>query len=187
LDPYQAFKQKTSLLDAAFSRNIASKLLLFTGFSGIRMRFASIFSMIKYNTPKKIRFSVLTVKNLCLVQNRQAVYSQKKKTKQFGLLSISDLAEVAAASIICQIHGSGWKIQFSALPSPLSLVVFNIVCKTCHASLLCDALGGVTAAAGRRFHANFCPRHLSVLHWAVRRQLQGTRIQPLSWCGISCS
>ena len=42
--------------------------------------------------------SVLTVKNLCLVQNRQAVYSQKNKTKQFGLLSISDLADFGKKS-----------------------------------------------------------------------------------------
>jgi len=49
-------------------------------------------------TPKSLFCSVLTVKNLCLVQNRQAVYSKKKKTKQFGLLSISDLAEIKESS-----------------------------------------------------------------------------------------
>ena len=37
--------------------------------------------------------SVLTVKKLCLVQNRQAVYSKQKKTRQLALLGNSHLAE----------------------------------------------------------------------------------------------
>ena len=42
------------------------------------------------STPK---ISVLTVKKLCWVQNRQPVYSKLKKTKQLALLGNSHLAE----------------------------------------------------------------------------------------------
>jgi hypothetical protein len=38
-------------------------------------------------------FSILTVKKLCLVQNRQAVDSKQKKTRQLDLLGNSDLAD----------------------------------------------------------------------------------------------
>ena len=126
--------------------------------------------------------------HVCFQPFHRCVYSPPPRINLF-----LQAAEAAAESIICQMHGGDgvyvWMENSIFAPFPPSPCRFqHLRVPTCgHASLLCDALGGVTAAAGRRFHANFCPRHLSALHWAVRRQLQGTRIQPLSWCGISCS
>jgi hypothetical protein len=94
LGPYQAFKQKTSPLDTPFSRNIASKLLTFQWIFKEKDCSASTFNVKKKITPKKIPFSVVTVKKLCWVQNHQVVSSKLKKTRQFELFGNSDLAEL---------------------------------------------------------------------------------------------